>query len=222
MAAGAGAGYGERMARTDFRTPRLYVEAPLAAGASSSSTRSRRTILSTCCGSRRTRACSCSMAATANSRARSPNPRKNASLIVGDDAAARGAAGRRLSVRAAQARPPRLYGAKGGGDGRAALHAGPHPPHPGRARQPRAPARQRDRSLRAMRRDLDARGRARPRRSKRRFAAGRADRLMVFCDEEAPLASPLDALADARAPNGVGLLSARKAASTTTSGRDPR
>jgi 16S rRNA (uracil1498-N3)-methyltransferase len=33
-----------------------------------------------------------------------------------------------------------------------------------------------------------------------------ADRLMVFCDEEAPQASPLDALAGVRAGNGVGLL----------------
>jgi 16S rRNA (uracil1498-N3)-methyltransferase len=33
MAAGARASYGERMARTDFRTPRLYVEAPLGEGA---------------------------------------------------------------------------------------------------------------------------------------------------------------------------------------------
>ncbi len=33
MAACARASYGERMARTDFRTPRLYVEAPLAEGA---------------------------------------------------------------------------------------------------------------------------------------------------------------------------------------------
>ena len=32
MADGAGASYGVRMARTEFRTPRLYVEAPLAEG----------------------------------------------------------------------------------------------------------------------------------------------------------------------------------------------
>jgi 16S rRNA (uracil1498-N3)-methyltransferase len=33
-----------------------------------------------------------------------------------------------------------------------------------------------------------------------------AERLLVFCDEEAELASPLDALANARAEGGVGLL----------------
>ena len=75
------------------------------------------------------------------------------------NAAAGGAAGRRLSVRAAQARPPRLYGPEGGRDGGAATEADRHPAHPGRARQSRASARQRHRSLRAMRRDLDAGGR---------------------------------------------------------------
>jgi 16S rRNA (uracil1498-N3)-methyltransferase len=33
-----------------------------------------------------------------------------------------------------------------------------------------------------------------------------AERLLVFCDEEAPQASPLDALADATASHGVGLI----------------
>ncbi len=38
------------------------------------------------------------------------------------------------------------------------------------------------------------------------LAAWPADRLLIFCDEDAPAAGPLDALAGARAGQGVGLL----------------
>ena len=44
-----------------------------------------------------------------------------------------------------------------------------------------------------------------------------AERLLVFCDEEAERASPLDALANVTADGGVGLLMAPKAGSTMTS-----
>jgi len=40
----------------------------------------------------------------------------------------------------------------------------------------------------------------------RALAAWPAERLLVFCDEDAPQASPLAALAEARADSGVGLL----------------
>ena len=46
-----------------------------------------------------------------------------------------------------------------------------------------------------------------------------SERLLVFCDEEAEMASPLDALASSRADEGVGLLSGPKAASKRTSAR---
>ena len=47
------------------------------------------------------------------------------------------------------------------------------------------------------------------------------ERLIVFCDEEAPQASPLDALAEVtRGAAASASSSAPRAASTTTSGRD--
>ena len=63
---------------------------------------------------------------------------------------------------------------------------------------------QRDRGLRAMRRDLDARGLAA---RAARQGAGRwpAERLLVFCDEDAPQASPIDTLGKAKASAGVGV-----------------
>ncbi len=69
------------------------------------------------------------------------------------------AAGRpAFSVRPAQARPARLPGAEGGGDGRLASAAGAHPAYPGGAGQSRAHARQRDRSGAAVRHYGAARG----------------------------------------------------------------
>ena len=149
------------MARTDFRTPRLYVCRPSPRAPSSRSILRADKLSRQCAAARR-------------GRSRSPvqRPRRRirrvarSGLAQGGFAhrrranpAAGGAAGRRLSVRAAQARSARLYGAEGGRDGRAPAAADHHPPHPGRAPQFRAPERQRDRGLRAMRRDLDARGR---------------------------------------------------------------
>ena len=163
------------MARTDFRTPRLYVDQPLATGRGSqarpsadelpreraqarrrgagpSVQRPRRRILRQPCGE---------LAQGGLAR------RRRAHAGPG------GAAGRRLSVRAAQARTARLYGAEGGRDGRAALASRHHAPHPGRPREPRASALERDRGLRAVRRDLDAGNRAGRAAWRRRSSAGR-------------------------------------------------
>ena len=128
----------------------------------SGSTLSKRTTSSTCCrlgaGGRvllfngRDGEFSASLAA--NSRKSGLARRRRAHAGPG------GPAGRRLSVRAAQARTARLCGAKGGRDGRAALAARHHAPHPGRPRESRAFALERDRGLRAVRRDLDAGNRA--------------------------------------------------------------
>ena len=196
------------MARTDFRTPRLYVEAPLAEGAEVKLDPQQTNYLVNVLrlGADASRASVQWPRRRIRKRARGDFAQKRVARRRPPHAAAGGAAGRRLSVRAAQARPPRLYGAEGGRDGGAAAEAAHHPAHPDRARQSRAPARQRHRSLRAMRRDLGARGRRAGDARKGARAIGRPERLIVFCDEEAPQASPLDALGEVSAEDGVGLL----------------
>ncbi len=62
------------MARYDFRSPRLYLDAPLAPGASVRWTRRRPITSSTSCGSNRTIRCWCSTAATASGRQISQPP----------------------------------------------------------------------------------------------------------------------------------------------------
>ena len=70
--------------------------------------------------------------------------------------------------------------------------------HPGRAGQPRAHARQRDRGGRAMRHPGRSRRCSRTSRSRAgALAALEPDRLLVFCDEDAPVADPVAGSADA-------------------------
>ena len=69
-----------------------------------------------------------------------------------------------------------------------------HAAHPGDARQSRAPRRQCARSRRAVRRHLAAGDRAAASRSTTALARWPAERLLVFCDEDAPIANPLAAL----------------------------
>ncbi len=81
-----------------------------------------------------------------------PAGKKTVQLDVTERDARADRAGRSaLPVLAAQARAPRLHGAEGGRDGRLAAAAGDHAPHPGRAGQSRAHARERHRGRRAMR-----------------------------------------------------------------------
>ncbi len=104
-----------------------------------------------------------STAATANGGARSPRAGKRRLALA--HRRAHPAADRRarsaLPVRAAQTCAPRLHGAEGGRDGRVPPAAGHHPARPGRARQPRAHARQCDRGRRAVRHPDAPRDRAR-------------------------------------------------------------
>ena len=179
------------MARTDFTTPRLYVEAP--------SPRAREVALDLEQANYLVNVLRLGAGARVllfNGRdgefasALAPASRKSASL---SSASARGRrnfrptstiCSRRSSTRASTIwRRRRSRWARG-------ASAGDHPAHPGRARQSRAAARQRARSLRAMRRDLAARDRRARAARRRRWRAGRAERLIVFCDEEAPLAKP--------------------------------
>ena len=126
----------EAMPNYDFRTPRVYLDAPLAAGQTASrSTATRPITWSTCCGSSTATSCCCSTAATANGRPRSPAP-ANARVAVDRRARVREqprAVRPAFPVRPAQARPARLSGAEGGGDGRVAPAAGDHAAHAGRA-----------------------------------------------------------------------------------------
>ena len=119
--------------------------------------------------------------------------RKRATLTIGERSAAGIPARRRLSVRAAEARAARLHGAEGGRDGRAPPAAGHHPPHAGaRVNLDRLAANAREAAEQcgviwlpemSPERPLDA-----------VLAAWPAERLLIFCDEDAPLANPLDAL----------------------------
>ena len=132
---------------------RLFVKSRLGPRPRSSLSRRRRTISSMCCDARPATRSSCSTARTANGAAR---------LSAGDkktrdhrrwraDAAANRRAGSALSLRAAEARPPRLYGAKGDRDGGSSAQARDHAAHGRRARQHRPAPRQCHRGRRAMR-----------------------------------------------------------------------
>ncbi len=82
--------------------------------------------------------------------------------VRGALAGADGAGRPRLRLRAAEARPARLYGAEGGGDGRRAAGAGADTAHPGEPGEPRAHARQCGRGGRAMRHPRRAGGAGAP------------------------------------------------------------
>ena len=172
------------MPRYDFRTPGFSFDAALAAEARFRWPRAGELPRQRPAPSRRRRA---GVQRPRRRMARPPRGRgqKRANLAV--EERTRGAdAGRRpaLPVRAAQACAARLHGAEGGRDGRVAPAAGYHPPHPGGAGQSRAHAGERDRGGRAMRHPQLAGDRRTGgiRAVRRRLEA---DRLLVFCDEDA-------------------------------------
>ena len=128
------------MARTDFRTPRLYVPAPLAEGAELTLPTAADELSRQCDAAWRGRSCASVQwpRRRIRGRARGELAQRGAHARRRANAAAGGAAGRRLSIRPAQARSPRLYGPKGDRDGRATLKAASHAAHASRPRQPRA------------------------------------------------------------------------------------
>ena len=146
------------MARTDFRTPRLYVSQDLAAGAEvkldPQQTNYLVNVLRLGAGAPvllfngRDGEFSASL---------DTSSRKAASLAVGAQTRAQEAPPD-VDYLFAPLKHARLdYMAQKAVEmGARRLAAGHHPPHPGRARQSGASARQRDRGLRTMRRDLDS------------------------------------------------------------------
>ena len=142
------------MPRYDFRTPRLFVDAPLAEGAALA-LEPRAGELSGQRAAARSRRRRAGVQRARRRVARAPRRRgqeARSRLDIAERMREQTRAARpALPVRAAQARAPRLHGAEGGRDGRLAAAAGDHAAHPGRARQSRAHARERDRGGRAMR-----------------------------------------------------------------------
>jgi 16S rRNA (uracil1498-N3)-methyltransferase len=195
------------MARTDFRTPRLYVEAPLAAGAEvrldPQQTNYLLSVLRLKADAR---------VLLFNGRdgefmsALAPAMRKNASLIVGQQTRPQEAPPD-VDYLFAPLKHARLdYMAQ------KAVEMGARRFMPVLTRRTQA-ARVNLERLRAN--AIEACEQcgviwtpevAAPETLEKALRRWPADRLLVFCDEEAPQASPLDALADTRAGNGVGLL----------------
>src|SRR5579859_4314870 len=112
----------------------------------------------------------------------------------------------RLCLRAAEARAARLHGAEGRRDGCVLTAAGADPLHAGLKGQWRADARQCHRGCRAVRHSESCLV-ADPV-PLERFLDGRdPQRLLVFCDEAADVADPLEALRTRTAhPQGVDVL----------------
>ena len=155
------------------------------AARSSSTSRKEITCLR-CSGSSPATPCWCSTAAMANGGRRWRRGGKRASVARNRraDPAAERARRSALPVRAAQACPPRLHGAEGGGARRFAPAAGDDAACPGRARQPRAHARECHRSGGAVRHS-DASGDRGAGRIRPACQWVRERRLLVFCDEDA-------------------------------------
>ena len=178
----------------DFRSPRLYVEAPLGEGASvpldSAQAHYLGTVLRLKSGGR---------VLVFNGRdgewsATLVLVKRTAALDVGAKTRAQSrAGGSALSVCAAQDGAARLYGAKSGRNGRLAAAAGAHPSWSGRAGQHQ---RMRANAVEAAEQcgilslpDIEA-----PVPLARLLAERDAGRLLVFCDEDAEVANPAAAL----------------------------
>ena len=146
------------MSRYDFRTPRLYVDVALAAGAAVALDGAQANYLGNVL-----RLKAGDPVLVFNGRDgewRATLARRQAQIVArhrGAHARADASARPALPVRPAQACAARLHGAEGGRDGRRAAAAGAHPACPGGAGEPRAHARERDRGGRAVR-DPDAAG----------------------------------------------------------------
>ena len=154
------------MARTDFTTPRLCVDDALARGRTLALAPRRRTISSTCCGSKPgARVLVLQWPRRRIGGARSSGERKRAALRVEEKRGHRNCrptstiCSRRSSTPGSTIWRRRRSRWARGGSPRA------HPPHQGRARQPRAAGGQCARGLRAMRRHLAPRNRSRRSRS---------------------------------------------------------
>ena len=190
------------MARTDFTTPRLCLEVrpQRRRNGDAVARRSQLPPQRAAAGARRAGA----GVQRPRRRIRGDDRRGDAQVGDADDRRAHAAAGiparRRLSVRAAETRAARLHGAEGGRDGRAPAAAGHHPPHPGEPGQSRPPRRQRARGGGAMRRHLVGGSVDRSAPGRASLAAWPAERLLVFCDEDAPLADPVDGAGERRRP----------------------
>ena len=181
------------MPRYDFRTPRLYVDAPLAAGGEVALDRDQAQLPAQRAAAQARRRVLLFNGRDGEWQAQPRRRGQEGADRRGSASATREQprAGRpAFSVRAAQACPARLSGAEGGGDGRLAPAAGDHPAHPGGAGQSRAHARQcRSRppsSAASWRAGGGRAGGLRPRCCRRRDAG----RLLVFCDEDAEVQDP--------------------------------
>ena len=141
------------MPRYDFRTPRLYVDAPLAAGAEVVFDRNQANYLRNVLRLGQGDAVLLFNGRDGEWQADPVNGAK--AQPVGHDrrttSHATCAWRPALSVCAAQACAPRLHGAEGGGDGGLVPATGDHPAHAGCAGQPRSDAGQCDRGRRAVR-----------------------------------------------------------------------
>ena len=117
------------MPRYDFRTPRLFVEAPLAPGAYVALDREQANYLANVLRLRAGAASSSSTAATASGRRRLRlRPSTRFALVVGEPTRPQPRPwDLHYCVRSAQACAARLHGAEGGRDGRHAPAAGAHP-----------------------------------------------------------------------------------------------
>ena len=124
---------GRTVTRYDFRSPRLYVEDALAAGATITlGKKPRRTIFATCCGSSpRQRVLAFNGHDGEWRAALAADGKRRVKLSSGADPEADRTARPALPVRAAQARAARLHGAEGGRDGRVAAAAGADAAHSG-------------------------------------------------------------------------------------------
>ncbi len=140
------------MARYDFRSPRLYVAAPLRSGADVPLEAAQGHYLT---GVLRLQAGEAVLAFNGEHgewRCTLAAAGKRTALRVEDQVRPQGAAGRpALPVCAAQAGKARLHGPEGGRNGRVPAAAGDDPPHPGGTDQSRPHARQCHRSGGAMR-----------------------------------------------------------------------
>ena len=185
------------MASHDFDAPRLYVDAPLSLGAGCP--RSRESQLSPQCPA----AEGCQFGSDLQragwrmaGRNRRRRPQSRGSRLSSNKPVRRPGRRPHLRFRAPQACSPRLHGAESGGDGGGRPAAGQDPSYTEHSDQSRSHARQRHRGGRTMR-DVDTAAKSARNRNFASFIKGlEADRLLVFCDEDAPVSNPLMALRD--------------------------
>ena len=196
----------------DFRSPRLFVAAPLAAGATLPLDRAQGHYLTTVLRLKPGAGVLVFNGRDGEWSAEIEGRKRDVALCLGAKVRDQTAPGRpALSVRAAQIGAARLHGAKGGRDGGIVVTGGTHPPRPGPAsvssacgRTPSKPPSNAAsfRSPRSYRRPVD-----------RKILATRDPaRYLVFCDEDAGVANPVAALGVCRRARRSRCWSDRKAA----------